>query len=423
MEHHLDIILTLAGGLGAALIFGVLFQRLKLSPIVGYLLAGVAVGPFTPGFVAHGAVAAQFAELGVILLMFGVGAQFHIHELMAVRRIAVPGALLQVAVSTALGALVAVVAGWSVAAGVIYGLALGAASTVVAVRMLTDGRLMRSAAGPVAMGWLVVEDLLTVFVLVLFPIILGPRPEGSGLALPIAIALAKVAALIVFTIVVGRRAIPALLAFIAKMESRELFTLAVLAIVLCIAVGAAELFGASMALGAFLAGLVVGQSDQGARATADALPMRDAFSVLFFVAMGMLLDPMQLLPNAGLIIASLAVVLIVTPLSAFGAARLFGASKRTAATLGGTLAQIGEFSFILAALGRSLNILPDREPTKHRTSLAPSRRWSPAGSDRARRAPQSARASMPIACCRVRPSRAKNAARPFAIRAGSEGPS
>jgi monovalent cation:H+ antiporter-2, CPA2 family len=360
VDHHLDIILTLAGGLGAALIFGVVFQRLKLSPIVGYLLAGVAVGPFTPGFVAHGAVAAQFAELGVILLMFGVGAQFHIHELIAVRRVAVPGALLQVSLSAAAGAGVALLAGWGIAAGVIFGLALGAASTVVAVRMLTDGKLMKSAAGPVAMGWLVVEDLLTVFVLVLLPIILGPRPEGSSLALPVAIALAKVAALIIFTMVVGRRTIPALLAYIARLESRELYTLAVLAIVLCIAVGAAELFGASMALGSFLAGLVVGQSDQGARATADALPMRDAFSVLFFVAMGMLLDPAQLLPNAALIAASLAVVLIVTPLSAFGVARLFGASSRLAATLAGTLAQIGEFSFILAGLGTSLKILPDR---------------------------------------------------------------
>ena len=238
-----------------------IFQRLKLSPIVGYLLAGVAVGPFTPGFVAHGAVAAQFAELGVILLMFGVGA------------------LLQVSLSTAAGAAVALFAGWSVAAGLIYGLALGAASTVVAVRMLTEGGLMKGSAGPMAMGWLVVEDLLTVFVLVLLPIVLGPRASG-GLALPIAIALAKVAALIAFTMVVGRRTIPALLAYVAGLKSRELYTLAVLAIVLGIAVGAAELFGASMALGAFLAGLVVGQSDQGARATADALPMRDAFSVL-----------------------------------------------------------------------------------------------------------------------------------------------
>jgi CPA2 family monovalent cation:H+ antiporter-2 len=227
------------------------------------------------------------------------------------------------------------------------------------VRMLTDGGLMDGAAGPVAMGWLVVEDLLTVFVLVLMPIVLGPR-DGGGLALPIAIALAKVAALIVFTMVVGRRTIPALLAYVARLESRELYTLAVLAIVLGIAVGAAELFGASMALGAFLAGLVVGQSDHGARATADALPMRDAFSVLFFVAMGMLLDPAQLLPNAALIGASLAVVLVVTPLAAFGAARLFGASPRLAATLGGTLAQIGEFSFILAGLGTSLKILPDQ---------------------------------------------------------------
>jgi monovalent cation:H+ antiporter-2, CPA2 family len=361
MSHELDIILTLAGGLGAALVLGIVTQRLRLSPIVGYLLAGVAVGPFTPGFVAHGAVASQFAELGVILLMFGVGAELHVSELLAVRRIAIPGALVQVGVATLGGALVARWAGWSMAAGLVYGFALGAASTVVAVRMLTDRALLRMPAGTAAMGWLVVADLLAVLVLVLLPLLFGPRAAGGpSLGVSVAIALLKVGALVAFTLIVGRRAIPWLLAYVAKLESRELFTLAVLAIVLGIAVGAAEVFGVSMALGAFLAGLVVGQSELGARATADALPMRDAFSVLFFVAMGMLLDPAQLVPNAGIVAASLGVVLVVTPLAAFGVSRVAGASTLTAATLAAAFAQIGEFSFILAASARALGVLPER---------------------------------------------------------------
>jgi CPA2 family monovalent cation:H+ antiporter-2 len=219
---------------------------------------------------------------------------------------------------------------------------------------------VRSEAGATAMGWLVVEDLVMVFALVLVSVLLRKSPGGGGMALPVAIALGKVAALIVFTLVVGRRAIPAFLGYVTRFESRELFTLAVLAIVLCIAVLAAELFGASMALGAFLAGLVVGQSDQGARASSDALPMRDAFAVLFFVAMGMLLDPAELLPNAPIIAGSMAVVLIVTPLATYGSARLLGAPPRTAAILGGVFGQIGEFSFIVAGAGHLLGVLPEQ---------------------------------------------------------------
>src|SRR5688572_31064649 len=258
--HSFDLILTLAGGLAAALVFGYFTQRAGLSPIVGYLLAGVAVGPNTPGFVADATMAEQLAEVGVILLMFGVGLQFHVEELLAVRRVAIPGAVVQSLVATALGAGVAHMAGWDLAAGLVFGIALSVASTVVLVRVLSDYGQLHTPTGHIAVGWLVVEDLFTVLVLVLMPAMFGENRDASPF-IAIALAIAKVAALTIFTIVVGGRALPWLLAHVSRMQSRELFTLAVLAIALGIAVAAAEVFGVSMALGAFLAGLIVGRSE------------------------------------------------------------------------------------------------------------------------------------------------------------------
>jgi CPA2 family monovalent cation:H+ antiporter-2 len=360
MSHHLDLILTLTGGLTAALVFGLIAQRLRLSPIVGYLLAGVAVGPFTPGFVAHGALAGQLAEIGVVLLMFGVGLHFHPRELLAVRRVAIPGAIAQIGVATALGVLVASAAGWDLAAGVIFGLCVSVASTVVLLRVLTDNHALHTPSGHIAVGWLIVEDLFTVIVLVLLPVVAsakGATPVGVLVAL--GLALLKIVALVGVTLAVGRRAIPALLRYMAAGKSRELFTLTVLVIALGIAVGAAMVFGVSMALGAFLAGMVVGQSELSARAAAEALPMRDAFAVLFFVSVGMLFDPKELGPNAGLMLATCAVILIGKPLAAFVAVRLLHLPVKVAVAVAIALAQIGEFSFILATLARQLELMPE----------------------------------------------------------------
>ncbi|MBL9023188.1 MAG: cation:proton antiporter [Myxococcales bacterium] len=360
MPQHLDLILTLTGGLAVALVFGFLSLRLKLSPIVGYLLGGVAIGPFTPGFVARTDVAEQLAEVGVILLMFGVGLHFHPRELLAVWRVAVPGAVVQIAIATALGVLVTSWFGWSLSAGIVFGLAIAVASTVVLLRVLSDFGVLHTRPGHIAVGWLLVEDLFTVLVLVLLPVFAGAGgTSGTGAALSILGALGKVAFLVAFTLVVGRRLIPMLLAHVARSRSRELFTLTVLVIALGIAVGSAKLFGASMALGAFLAGMVVGQSDFSTRAASEALPMRDAFAVLFFVSVGMLLDPASLLDNAGLIAGTLVVVLVGKPLAALLVVLLLGRPAKTAATVAIALSQIGEFSFILAVLGRQLGILPE----------------------------------------------------------------
>ena len=355
--HEFDLILTLTGGLVAAFVGGYITQRLHLSPIVGYLAAGILVGPFTPGFVADRALAEQLAEIGVILLMFGVGLQFHVEDLLAVRRVAIPGAIVQSLVATALGALVADLAGWDLTAGIVFGVALSVASTVVLVRVLSDYRQLHTPTGHIAVGWLVVEDLFTVLVLVLMPAVLGSS-GGSSPVLAVVIALAKVGALTMFTIVIGGRALPWLLAHVSRLQSRELFTLAVLAIALGIAVAAAELFGVSMALGAFLAGLVVGRSEFSVRAAADALPMRDAFAVLFFVSVGMLLDPGQLLAAPGMLAATLAVILVGKPLAAFVIVKLMGYPLRTALSVSVALAQIGEFSFIVATLGNAIGVLP-----------------------------------------------------------------
>ena len=362
MPHNLDLIFTLTGGLTAALVFGFFTQKLRLSPIVGYLIAGVVVGPFTPGFVAHGGLAEQLAELGVILLMFGVGLQFHLKELLAVRRVALPGAIAQIAVATGLGVLVARSAGWSLGAGVVFGLAVSVASTVVLLRVLSDHDALHTPSGHVAVGWLVVEDVFTVLVLVMLPIVTDERADGGSLdvLLSVGAAALKIAALVAFALLIGPRALPALLGYVAKTRSRELFTLTVLVLALGIAVGSAKLFGASMALGAFLAGMVVGQSEFSSRAASEALPMRDAFAVLFFVSVGMLFDPMQLVANLGLTAGTLAVILVGKPLAALLVVLILRYPAKTAVAVAVALAQIGEFSFIVGTLGRQLGVLPDR---------------------------------------------------------------
>ena len=361
MPRDLDLIVTLTAGLTVALALGLCARRIGLSPIVGYLLGGIVIGPYTPGFVAHAGIAEQLAELGVILLMFGVGLSFHVRELAAVRKVAIPGALVQIGVATALGLLVAHADGLGLGAGVVLGIAISVASTVVLLRVLSDRDALHTPAGHVAVGWLLVEDVFTVLVLVLLPTLTGPS-GGDARAVLISVGLAalKVALLVGVMIVVGRRAIPTLLAHVAKTRSRELFTLAVLVIALGIAATAAKLFGASMALGAFLAGMVVGQSELSSRAASEVLPMRDAFAVLFFVAMGMLLDPAQLAPNAGLVAATLAIILVGKPIAAVLVVLALRQPARTALTVGVALAQIGEFSFILASLALSLGVLPER---------------------------------------------------------------
>jgi CPA2 family monovalent cation:H+ antiporter-2 len=357
--HGADLILMLAAGLGAALILGYLTQRLGLSPIVGYLVAGVLVGPNTPGFAANVAIAEQLAEVGVILIMFGVGLQFHLEELLAVRRIAIPGALIGMASATALGAAAARMFGWTWPAAVVFGLTLSVASTVVLVRVLSDARKLHTPIGHIALGWLVMEDLLTVVALVLLPTFAVGELSAASVSTDLAIALAKVGGLAIFAAVVGQRLIPALLDRIAATRSRELFTLAILVIALGIAVGAATLFGVSMALGAFVAGMVVNRSDYSLRAANDALPMRDAFAVLFFVSVGMLLDPSALLEEPWLFAASLAVVVVGKPLVVALLLAVFRYPLRTVLSVPAALAQIGEFSFILAAVGRSLGVLPE----------------------------------------------------------------
>ena len=356
--HGADLILMLAAALSAALILGYSTQRLGLSPIVGYLIAGVLVGPHTPGFAADAAIAEQLAEVGVILIMFGVGLQFHLEELLSVRRVAMPGAVVGMTFATVLGAWVGRAFGWSWPAGIMFGLTLSVASTVVLVRVLSDARKLHTPVGHIALGWLVMEDLLTVVVLVLLPTLAIGQLTPGQLALDVTIALLKVSALIVFAAVVGQRLIPALLDRVAATRSRELFTLAILVLALGIAVGAALLFGVSMALGAFAAGMVVNRSDYSVRAASDALPLRDAFAVLFFVSVGMLLDPSTLLREPWLVAAALGVVLVGKPLVVASMLALMRYPLRTVLAVPSALAQIGEFSFILAGVGRRLDVLP-----------------------------------------------------------------
>lgn len=361
--HEYGLIVTLAASFSIALVLGFATQRLGASPILGYLLAGIAAGPHTPGFVADAALAAQLAEVGVILLMFGVGLHFHPGDLLAVKGIAVPGAVAQSAVATALGALVAVAFGWSFGAGAVLGMAVAVASTVVLMRVLLDNDQLGTAHGRIAVGWLIVEDIFTVVVLVLLPVMAGAlsgTAAGLGAAAgALGWALFKLAVLFALLLGVGSRVVPKLLAQVARSRSRELFTLAVLAAALAIAAGSALLFGASMALGAFLAGMVVGRSETSHQAAADALPMRDAFAVLFFVSVGMLFDPRFVFREPALVLSVLAIILVAKPLAALAIVLGLGYSVRTALTVAVGLAQIGEFSFILAEAGRRLGVLPE----------------------------------------------------------------
>jgi monovalent cation:H+ antiporter-2, CPA2 family len=355
--HSFDLILTLTGGLAAASVFGYLTQRVGLSPIVGYLLAGVAVGPHTPGFVADTHLAEQLAEVGVILLMFGVGLQFHVEELLAVRRVAVPGAVAQSVVATVLGAMLVQAFGWSTPSGIVFGIALSVASTVVLIRVLADNNELHTRTGHIAVGWLVVEDLFTVIALVVLPLLFAREGASRGLGIALLLTGVKVAALVAFTALVGTRVIPRVLDHVARMHSRELFTLTVLVIALGIAVGSALVFDVSMALGAFLAGLVVGRSDYSLRAASEALPLRDAFAVLFFVSVGMLLNPSALMDNPVLVAGTLGIVMVGKPLVAFVITWLLKYPFVTSLSVAVALAQIGEFSFMLAGVGRDLGLL------------------------------------------------------------------
>jgi CPA2 family monovalent cation:H+ antiporter-2 len=361
VEDNPVLILTLAVGFIGALTFGYITHRLGWSPIVGYLLAGVLVGPHTPGFVADKHLADQLAEVGVILLMFGVGLHFHLKDLLAVRTVAITGAICQSAIATLLGAAAATAFGWEWPAGIVFGLSLSVASTVVLTRVLVDNDALLSPTGRIAIGWLVMEDVFTVFVLVLLPVVTVASAADQATSVPVAVASAilKLAAFVVFTLVAGGRVIPWLLNKIAETHSRELFTLSVLAIALGIAVASTYVFGVSMALGAFLAGMVVGQSDFSGRAGAEALPMRDAFAVMLFLSVGMLLDPWQVLAAPLLILATLAIVMIGKPLAAITIVALLGYSSRIGLGVAIALAQIGEFSFLLAVLGRDLGVLPE----------------------------------------------------------------
>ena len=356
--HDLAVISTLAGGLAAALVFGWITQRLGLSTLVGYMLAGILVGPHTPGFVADPRLASQMAEIGVILLMFGVGMHFHPQELLRVWRIAVPGAIAQSAVATLAGWACARWFGWSNAAGFVFGMALAVASTVVLMRMLVDQNRLSTRAGHVAVGWLIVEDLFTVVALVVLPVLAVENVDLASLGMPLLLALGKAAAFAAIVWVVGSRVVGELMERMARTRSEELFTLAVFVLALGIAVIAAEGFHVSVALGAFFAGLVVGQSRFGPQASSYMTPFRDVFSALFFVSVGMLFNPSFVLAHPLMVLAALAVVLVVKPAVALAIVVLMRAERGTAATVAVGLAQIGEFSFILATLGLGLGILP-----------------------------------------------------------------
>ena len=357
--HESELILTLTGSLTAALLLGFVTQKIGLSPIVGYLLAGLVVGPYTPGFVANGALTGAFAELGIILLMFGVGLHFHLEDLLAVRTVAISGALCQSAIATVLGALAAKHFGWSWGAGIVFGLALSVASTVVLTRILVDNNDLHTPTGRIAIGWLVMEDIFTVLVLVLLPAIFSsPSVITIEVVRSLAFALAKLVVLVALAFVMGVRVIPRLLNIVARTHSRELFTLTILVVTLGIAVGSAKMFGASMALGAFLAGMIVGQSEFSLRAASEALPMRDAFAVLFFVSVGMLFDPVQLMKAPGLFVATVAIVLLGKPAAAFLIVTLLGYGSRIALGVSVALSQIGEFSLILATVADQLGIFP-----------------------------------------------------------------
>lgn len=362
MHHELSLITTIAAALGFGLLFGMLAVRLGLPALVGYLAAGVLIGPATPGFVADVALASQLAEIGVMLLMFGVGLHFSLKDLLDVRRIALPGALLQIGVATLMGMGLSWWWGWSLGAGLVFGLALSVASTVVLLRALEARGVLDSMNGRIAVGWLVVEDLVMVLVLVMLPALSGAL-GGKGdpdLALWPALGktLLQVGAFIAFMLIVGRKLFPWFLWRVAKTASRELFTLSVIAAAVGIAYASSELFGVSFALGAFFAGMVLRESELSHRAAEESLPLRDAFSVLFFVSVGMLFDPMVLVDNPLHVLGVVLVIVVGKSLAAFVLVLALRYPLNTALTVSASLAQIGEFSFILAALGMSLGLLP-----------------------------------------------------------------
>src|SRR3954452_6978120 len=361
MPQH-ALVSTIVVGLVLAFAFGAVAHRLKASPLVGYLLAGVIIGPFTPGFVADQNIANELSEIGIILLMFGVGLQFSLHELLSVRAIAVPGALAQIAVATALGVGLGKILGWSLGAGLLFGIALSVASTVVVLRTLQERRLLDTERGRIAVGWLIVEDLAMVLVLVFLPALADfqgvPGVNLSVVALPLAITLGKFATFMALMWFVGRRVIPWLLHYVAHTGSRELFRLAVLAIALGVAYGAATLFEVSFALGAFFAGMILSESALSQRAAQETLPLRDAFAVLFFVSVGMLFNPSVIVSHPLALLATLLIVTVGKSAVAYAMMRLFRYPESTALMIAASRAQAGEFSFILAALGVSLGLLP-----------------------------------------------------------------
>ncbi|WP_129792927.1 YbaL family putative K(+) efflux transporter [Sphingosinicella sp. CPCC 101087] len=366
MPHHTPLIGTIVAGLVIAFLMGSLAHRLRVSPIAGYLLAGVLVGPFTPGFVADAALAQELAEIGVILLMFGVGLHFSLRDLLAVRKIAVPGAIVQITAATLMGMGLALALGWGLIAGIVFGLALSVASTVVLLRALQVRNLVETERGRIAVGWLIVEDLVMVLALVLLPpiaAVAGSTVEdgpslGAAMAGPIAMTFLKVAGFIALMLVVGRRVIPYVLHWVVHTGSRELFRLAVLAIALGVAFGAAYVFDVSFALGAFFAGMILGETQLSRRAAEETLPLRDAFAVLFFVSVGMLFDPEVVTEQPLPLLATVAIIILGKSIAAFLIVRAFGHQIRTALVVSASLAQIGEFSFILAGLGTGLGLLP-----------------------------------------------------------------
>ncbi len=362
MPHHTPLIGTIIAGLVVAFAMGAIAHRLRVSPVAGYLFAGVIVGPFTPGFVADVALANELAELGVILLMFGVGLHFSLRDLLSVRNIAVPGALVQIAVATLLGSGLALSLGWTLAAGFVFGLALSVASTVVLLRAMQARDLLHTERGRIAVGWLIVEDLAMVVALVVLPpvagLLSGEAVGGANIAAAFGLMLLKVGGFIAFMLIVAKRIVPIALHWVAHTGSRELFRLAVLSIALGVAFGAAMVFDVSFALGAFFAGMILGESELSRRAAEETLPLRDAFAVLFFVSVGMLFDPTVVIERPWPLIATVIIIVFGKSIAAYGIVRAFGHANRTALTISASLAQIGEFSFILAGLGTGLGVLP-----------------------------------------------------------------
>ncbi len=369
--HHTPLITTIVAGIGLAFILGAIANRLKVSPLVGYLLAGVVIGPATPGFVADAELATELAEIGVILLMFGVGLHFSLRDLLSVRAIAIPGALGQIAIATLMGLALSWALGWPLAGGLVFGLALSVASTVVLLRALQERRLVETERGRIAVGWLIVEDLAMVLTLVLLPALGGilQQAEATGdvataitrtdVLETLGLTLGKVTAFVALMLVVGRRVVPWVLHFIAHTGSRELFRLAVLTIALGVAYGAAVLFGVSFALGAFFAGMIMSESELSQRAAEESLPLRDAFAVLFFVSVGMLFDPAVIIEQPLPVLATFLIIVFGKSAAAYLIVLAFRHPRRTALMISASLAQIGEFSFILAGLGVDLGMLPE----------------------------------------------------------------